>query len=76
MAGKTRSSEMILKFDWLELLGYTCPTYLVLFRAWTLWALKTNLIYFFLIYIIFPILELYAPKYSKNHSDKEQRLSA
>ena len=49
MAGKTRSSNVLLKFDWIELLGYMGTPFLLLFRASTLWAFNTNLYYFFLI---------------------------
>ena len=73
MVSKSKS-EVVLKFDWLELGGYMIPTFLDLFRVWTLSSLKSAESFFFLIYVIFPLLELYGPKYSKNHSDNEQRI--
>ena len=73
MAGKSKS-EVVLKFDWIELGGYLGPSFLVLLRAWTLYNLRSCLPYFFLIYAIFPIIEIYAPKYMKNHTENEQRV--
>ena len=66
---KTGKSEVVLKFDWLELASYMSPTVMVLFHSWTLYALRSVEVYFFLIYILFPLIELYGPKYSKNHSE-------
>ena len=73
MAGKTKN-EVLLKFDWIELAGYAAPSFLVLLHSWTLYSLRSCLPYFFLIHVIFTLIDLYAPKYTKNHTENEQRL--
>ena len=75
MAGKSKSSEVvILKFDWLELCEYLLPSMLGLLRVFILHTLHSNMPYFFLLYVGLPVLDIYAPKYTKNHSVEEQRV--
>ena len=73
MAEGKRVKDVSLRFDWLELAGYMSQSCMILFHAWTLYTFKTQVPYFFLVFVLLPLIDIYVPHYLRNHSDNEQR---
>ena len=61
----------MFKFDWLELCGYVIP---YTFQSLDSYSPSVKSPYFFLFFVILPVLDLYALMYTKKHSVEEERI--
>ena len=62
---------MVLRFDWIELASYMIPGCMGFLHIFCLLVLRDITPFFFLIHVVFALLDIYASDYTKNHSENE-----